>query len=134
MSPILVACVHLLQITLYKHVSSSPALATLSLRALPLAQLLFVLLFVAFSLIGNPLTIAPDIIPCIGPFFSGLAGCFVFAVSFFAALSLSITVTALAWLAYRPILGALLLAVAVAVAVPIFIIKSKAKGSGVAQF
>ena len=73
------------------------------------------MLFVAFSLIGKPLTIAPDIIPCIGRFYSNLAGCFVFAVSFFAALSLSFAVTALAWIYYRPLLGSILLALSFAV-------------------
>mmetsp|Transcript_52118 Transcript_52118/g.86419 ORF Transcript_52118/g.86419 Transcript_52118/m.86419 type:complete len:439 (+) Transcript_52118:40-1356(+) len=70
---------------------------------------LFLLLFLAFYLIGNPLSVAPDIIPCIGPFFSGIAACFVGIMAFFLALSFWITATALSWLFYRPLLGLLLL-------------------------
>jgi len=95
----------------------------------------FFLLFAAFYMIGSPLAIAPDIIPCIGGFYADLAGCAVAVLSFFAALSLSLTVTALSWIFFRPLLGGVLLAVAVALGpVPICIIKSKATKKTVKAF
>jgi len=67
----------------------------------------FVLLFAAFQSVLEPLSVAADVIPCVGDIFQA-ANSF---VSFGLALVVSILVVALAWFSYRPLLSIGLLGV-----------------------
>jgi hypothetical protein len=68
------------------------------------------LLFIGFILIFKPLSVLADVVPFIGSLVSMGMG----ALAFGLALSFSLLTIAIAWIAYRPVLGAGLLAVALA--------------------
>jgi len=68
----------------------------------------FLLMAFGLGLIFNPLAVVADVLPFMGSLLRGGIGVFAFLV----ALSLSLVTIALAWLAFRPLLGLGLLAVA----------------------
>jgi hypothetical protein len=70
----------------------------------------FVMMFVGLVLIANPLSVLADVIPFIGNIVGAGAG----LVAFFLAAGLSFVTIALAWLAFRPLIGAPLLIAALA--------------------
>ncbi|MBU1431542.1 TMEM43 family protein [Myxococcota bacterium] len=75
----------------------------------------FGLMFVGLIAIMNPLAVLADVIPFLGSLVSFGAGIF----AFIGALTLSLTVIAIAWIFYRPLLaGGLILVAVAAVAVP----------------
>lgn len=61
----------------------------------------FLVMFVGFQLVAGPLSVAADILPCIGD----MVECGTSLVSFALALIFSVIVIALGWIAYRPILA-----------------------------
>ncbi len=73
------------------------------LRALGL-----LMLFIGFSAILKPLSVAGDVVPFVG----SLVGFGLGLVSFLLALSLGLVVIAVGWIAYRPVMGIGLLVVA----------------------
>jgi len=87
----------------------------------------YFILFIGFALIGGPLSVAPDVVPCIGPYISGVAGCIVGIMAAFAALSLWALTTALAWLFYNPVYGILLLVVSAAATAAVISLSLKYK-------
>lgn len=110
---------------LFKALDSEASALTIVFRIL-----LFILLFVAYNLIGGPLSVAPDIIPCIGPFFSGIVGCVVGIMAFFLALSTWTTATALSWIFYRPLLGIGLLVVAGVAFAAVMFVRGRGNSKG----
>ncbi|HEY6359113.1 MAG TPA: TMEM43 family protein [Vicinamibacterales bacterium] len=70
----------------------------------------FVAMLIGFVLVFRPLVTVADVVPLIG----SLLGAGTFLVGFFMALSLSVLTIGVAWIAYRPLLGVLLLVAAVA--------------------
>ncbi|HNV68148.1 MAG TPA: TMEM43 family protein, partial [Candidatus Ozemobacteraceae bacterium] len=71
----------------------------------------FLLMYIGISMIFNPLVVLADVIP----FFGNLMGAGVGMLSFFLAAPLSLTMIAIGWIAYRPVLGIALLVFAVAI-------------------
>jgi hypothetical protein len=69
----------------------------------------FFAMFLGIALVLRPISILGSVIPLIGSILGAGTG----AVAFFVALALSFTTMALAWLAYRPLLGGGLLVLAV---------------------
>ena len=66
-------------------------------------------------MVGKPLSVAPDIIPCLGPYlFSGVAGCMVWVIAFLLGAATWSFITAVSWFFYRPLVGILLLGLSAA--------------------
>ena len=68
----------------------------------------FLLMFIGLVLVLRPLSVLGSVIPMVGSFLGAGTG----LVALFIALTLSLTTMALAWLAYRPLLGGGLLLLA----------------------
>lgn len=68
--------------------------------------------FAGFMMIGGPLAVAPQIVPCVGEYIAGVAQCMVACVAAVFALGLWAFSTAIAWLFYNPVYGIALLVVA----------------------
>jgi len=62
----------------------------------------------------GPASVAPDVVPFLGPIVGDLVGCLLGTAMFFVALAYTMAVVAVAWLRFRPLVGAAALAVAVA--------------------
>jgi len=73
----------------------------------------FILVWIGFGLIFAPLSVLADIVPLFGSLVGAATG----LIAFLLALALALTVIALAWLVFRPLLGIALLIVAIAAAV-----------------
>ena len=73
----------------------------------------FVLMTIGLAMVGGPLAVLADVLPFLGDFLR--MGIFLFAA--LVAASLSLVTIALAWLAYRPVLGVALLIAAVVIIV-----------------
>ncbi|MBU3666112.1 MAG: hypothetical protein FGM15_09605 [Chthoniobacterales bacterium] len=73
----------------------------------------FILIWIGFSLIFAPLSVLADIVPLFG----NLVGAATGLIAFLLALAVALTVTAIAWLFFRPLLGIALLVLAIAAAV-----------------
>lgn len=73
----------------------------------------FILIWIGFGLLFAPLSVLADIVPLFG----NLVGAATGLVAFLLALAVALTVIAIAWLVFRPLLGAALLVVAMAAAV-----------------
>jgi len=80
----------------------------------------FILMFAGFSMLLRPLVVLADVLPILG----NIVGAGVGLVAGLLAAALSFVTIAIAWIAYRPILGCLLLAVAVAATI---LLKGKLK-------
>lgn len=63
-------------------------------------------------MIGRPLAVMPDAVPCVGPAIGELAGCALGCAALCVAIMYTCLVGALAWLRFRPLLAAALLSVA----------------------
>jgi len=83
----------------------------------------FFLMFFGLQAIFRPLSVLADVVPAIG----SLVGAGTSMVAFLIAAFLSLGTIAIAWLAYRPLLGGTVLAVAIAAAVLVVIKMRKAK-------
>jgi hypothetical protein len=69
----------------------------------------FILVYIGLRMLMQPLTVAADVLPCLGNLVGGVTSCILVPI----ALIISLTVIALSWVAYRPFLaGSFLLAVA----------------------
>jgi hypothetical protein len=90
---------------MFKSARTSNRILTWVLRAAG-----FLAMFLGFVLVLRPISVVGSVIPFVGSILAAGAG----FVAFFCALALSLTTIALAWLAYRPLLGGGLLALAVA--------------------
>lgn len=64
-------------------------------------------MFIGFKLLIGPLSVAADVLPCIGD----MVECGTGLVSFLLALVLSLVIIALAWIAYRPFLALSVIAI-----------------------
>lgn len=73
----------------------------------------FILIWIGFGLLFAPLSVLADIVPLFG----NLVGAATGLIAFLLALAVALTVIAIAWLVFRPLLGAALLVVAMAAAV-----------------
>jgi len=73
----------------------------------------FVLLWFGFSLLFAPLSVLADVVPLFGKLVGAATG----LIALLLALALALTVIALAWLFFRPLLGITLLVLAVVAAV-----------------
>lgn len=73
----------------------------------------FILIWIGFGLIFAPLAVLADIVPLFG----NLVGAATGLIAFLLALALALTVIAIAWVVFRPLLGMALLVLAVAAAV-----------------
>ena len=69
----------------------------------------FLAMFLGFVFVLRPLSVVGSVVPFVGSLLGAGTG----LVAFLVALALSFTTIALAWLAYRPLLGGALLVVAV---------------------
>mmetsp|Transcript_53039 Transcript_53039/g.103771 ORF Transcript_53039/g.103771 Transcript_53039/m.103771 type:complete len:444 (-) Transcript_53039:281-1612(-) len=65
----------------------------------------WLVMFIGLQLIVGPLTVLPDIVPCIGPFLGDLIGCALCCVNFLISSALSLLTIAIAWLIFRPWIG-----------------------------
>ena len=67
----------------------------------------FSLLFmvIGYFMLFQPLSVAPDIIPCIGPFIGGAVGCVIFLVSILCGTAMWLLVTSICWMFFRPLVG-----------------------------
>jgi len=72
----------------------------------------FLRCYFGFVLFVQPLTVAPDIVPCVGPVLGDLAGGVLKFAALWVALATAIVITGLCWLWFRPVLGLVLLAIA----------------------
>jgi hypothetical protein len=86
----------------------------------------FLLMAFGIGLVMNPLSVFADVIPFLG----SLLGAGIALFAGVIALGLSLTTIALAWIAYRPLLGIGLLVVAVALVVGVKMLLSKKKATG----
>jgi hypothetical protein len=73
----------------------------------------FILLWIGFGLLFAPLSVLADIVPIFGSLVGAATG----LIAFLLALAVALTVIALAWLFFRPLLGLTLLVLAIAAAV-----------------
>ena len=73
----------------------------------------FILIWIGFSLLFAPLSVLADIVPLFGSLVGAATG----LIAFLLALAVALTVIALAWLVFRPLLGIVLLIVAIVAAV-----------------
>jgi hypothetical protein len=89
---------------MFKSAIASNRLLTWLLRAAG-----FLAMFLGFVLVLRPISVLGSIIPMLGSLLGAGTG----LIAFFVALALSLTTMALAWLAYRPLLGGGLLVLAV---------------------
>ncbi len=83
----------------------------------------FLLMLIGFSLIFKPLSTVADVVPFIGSIVSMGTGLVAFAL----AAPLSLLTIAIAWVAYRPLLGIPLIVLSVGIFVAIFIKSRKKK-------
>ena len=82
----------------------------------------FLVMFIGFKLIFGPLVVLADVVPIIGTF----AGVGTSIVAFLLSGPLTLITIAIAWIFYRPLLGAILLAVAAIGIVAIKLLPKKA--------
>lgn len=68
----------------------------------------FLIMTIGLNLISRPLAVLADVVPFIGSIVSSVTG----LAAFLLAIALSFTTIAIAWIIYRPVVGAILLAVA----------------------
>jgi len=73
----------------------------------------FFMMFLGLALFFRPLSVLADVIPAFGSLLAFGTGLFAFVIS----AALSIATIAVAWIVYRPVLGAALLAVTIALVV-----------------
>ena len=73
----------------------------------------FILIWIGFSLLFAPLSVLADIVPLFGSLVGAATG----LIAFLLALAVALTVIALAWLVFRPLLGIVLLLIAIVAAV-----------------
>ena len=73
----------------------------------------FILIWIGFGLLFAPLSVLADIVPIFGSLVGAATG----LISFLLALAVSLTVIAIAWLFFRPLLGIPLLVLAIVAAV-----------------
>lgn len=73
----------------------------------------FILLWIGFGLLFAPLSVLADIVPLFGSLVGAATG----LIAFLLALAVALTVIAIAWVVFRPLLGIMLLVFAVAAAV-----------------
>jgi len=73
----------------------------------------FILIWIGFSLIFAPLSVLADVVPLFGDLVGAATG----LIAFLLALAVALTVIAIAWLVFRPLLGIALLVLAVGAAV-----------------
>jgi len=73
----------------------------------------FILIWIGFGLLFAPLSVLTDIVPIFGSLVGAATG----LISFLLALAVSLTVIAIAWLFFRPLLGIPLLVLAIVAAV-----------------
>ena len=73
----------------------------------------FVLIWIGFGLLFAPISVLADIVPIFGSLVGAATG----LVAFLLALAVALTVVAIAWVVFRPLLGITLLAVALVAAV-----------------
>mmetsp|Transcript_23814 Transcript_23814/g.61333 ORF Transcript_23814/g.61333 Transcript_23814/m.61333 type:complete len:541 (+) Transcript_23814:194-1816(+) len=91
--------------------SSANAALTWALRACGLAAS-----WAGLMMVGRPLTVMPDAIPCVGPAIGEMASCALGCAALGVAIVYTCLVGAVAWLRFRPLLAAALFAVAAAAA------------------
>lgn len=72
----------------------------------------FAMIFIGFYTMFSPIQQGADMIPCIGDMLAAIVGCVLYLICALLAIAIWLTVFALAWVFYRPILGAAFLAVA----------------------
>lgn len=84
----------------------------------------FVLIFFGFMLMLSPLKVLADVVGIIGD----IVGAGIGFVSFACAVALSCAVIAVAWIAFRPVIGISLFAAAFASIVWLFMLRSKGRG------
>lgn len=94
----------------------------------------FLIIWLALQMFTAPCAMAPDIIPCIGPYISGLVGCMLCCATLMLAFFWSFLAISIGWCFYRPMIGIPLLCVALlALAGLIFWRCNKAKAFKEAQ-
>jgi hypothetical protein len=77
----------------------------------------FLLMFIGFTLLFRPLSVAADVLPILGSIVGAGTG----LVAFLLAAVLSLVTIAVAWFVYRPVLGIILIAVATGLAAVIVV-------------
>ena len=61
----------------------------------------------------RPVAVAPQLIPCVGDFISGLIGCMLLFATLFFGAAWFLLVTAICWIFFRPMIGIPLLCAAI---------------------
>ena len=104
---------------MFESAQASNVMMTWILRAVG-----FVLMFVGLSMVFQPIAVFGDVVPIVGR----LLGTGIGLVAGLIAACLSLVTIAIAWLAYRPLLGVALLALGVGAAVLLAKMSGKRKG------
>eukprot|EP01060_Flectonema_neradi_P019495 TRINITY_DN2665_c2_g1_i1.p1 TRINITY_DN2665_c2_g1~~TRINITY_DN2665_c2_g1_i1.p1 ORF type:complete len:536 (+),score=80.97 TRINITY_DN2665_c2_g1_i1:88-1695(+) len=74
----------------------------------------WLIMWFGLQMMVSPIAVAPDFIPCIGGIIGDIVGLMLCALTCVVATSLSVLVIGIAWLAYRPAIGAPLVAAFIA--------------------
>eukprot|EP00747_Dinoflagellata_sp_TGD_P032696 gnl/TRDRNA2_/TRDRNA2_136149_c1_seq1.p1 gnl/TRDRNA2_/TRDRNA2_136149_c1~~gnl/TRDRNA2_/TRDRNA2_136149_c1_seq1.p1 ORF type:complete len:335 (-),score=46.33 gnl/TRDRNA2_/TRDRNA2_136149_c1_seq1:85-1005(-) len=90
----------------------------------------FLVMFLSLRLITYPLSVAPEILPCVGETISEIVGCALCCIDFSVAVAVSFTVIAVAWILARPAIGFGLLVVAALLFAAAWYVKSYYKKPG----
>jgi len=75
----------------------------------------WLLMFLGLQLVTGPISLVPEVVPCIGGLLGEVVGCALCCLNFGISLSISLFVIGLAWLMARPLYGLLLFAAAAAI-------------------
>eukprot|EP00929_Paragymnodinium_shiwhaense_P062914 TRINITY_DN3143_c0_g1_i3.p1 TRINITY_DN3143_c0_g1~~TRINITY_DN3143_c0_g1_i3.p1 ORF type:complete len:495 (-),score=83.00 TRINITY_DN3143_c0_g1_i3:534-2018(-) len=70
------------------------------------------LMFAGLQLVTGPISLAPEIIPCVGGLIGDIVGCALCCMNISLATMLSLVIIAIAWVLARPLVGILLLVAA----------------------
>eukprot|EP00929_Paragymnodinium_shiwhaense_P062912 TRINITY_DN3143_c0_g1_i1.p1 TRINITY_DN3143_c0_g1~~TRINITY_DN3143_c0_g1_i1.p1 ORF type:complete len:507 (-),score=71.30 TRINITY_DN3143_c0_g1_i1:439-1959(-) len=70
------------------------------------------LMFAGLQLVTGPISLAPEIIPCVGRIIGDIVGCALCCMNLSLATMLSLIIIAIAWVLARPLVGILLLVAA----------------------
>jgi len=89
--------------------------------------LCYFLLVASICMFFSPITTILGYIPLVGGFISGIVGFAIFLAALLVSIPIFFLVTSIAWLRYRPIIGAALLIIGLGI-LTFFIVYNKSKG------
>ena len=84
-------------------------------------------LWVGIIMMTRPISVVPDIVPCIGPIIGDLVGCMLFLFALLVGSCMFLSVTSLAYLLYHPLYAAAMLGVAAVFVAIAVVIRQRSK-------